>query len=708
MRLFAIFFLVAGAHAVSYSSFAPRGPFSKIIKMLNNLQVELQGEYDNEKKIFDKWLCWAQKLQGQAQEIVSNTNDEIVELQSSTKSAAAEQARLQQEAAEHQIDAERAHNAITNAKTLREKENEKFIEEQSDLTECVSQTRDALDALAKVGANGAANAGIGELGYETTGFLQANSGIAAKLKSLNIKSKHLDADQQDALNSFLQGKTSNASIEQVAGMLRSIEDSCSDNLSAIQKAEKDRQQSYVEVFESNSKLLAASTESANTKTSRAAAKLQASVDAANSRQEAEERTRQAQLQLQTLERDIPARKATQEQRAHAIQDEIAAIQQATAALAEAREYVSLLEVSSKTRDEKKDAARAEGAAVLAKVSEKDSNVAMIALQLKNKNTTFDRVITLIKDMIQMVEKDQANAKSHFEYCEKSSSELAAQQDKLENQGKVLEATIEKEKATQEQLGEQLRDEQDQIRNNGIAAKDAAEQRKNENEEFNQSETDGTKTLDLLQRAIEVLQAYYSGVSGAGEATAGSVSTATGGFGFIQLHEATTSTFTIPPSDLTEGGGAHVQGRPSINGEEPIGSPNKQWGGSKKGRQVVTLLQSAINDQKAEMQAARDAEEEAVAEYTAVTSRLEESTNAAQTAITEINMQLSRSQQSMVKAEKDQVNHGKDSEINRAARLVNDKECTDLLQTYMQRSAVRKQEVEAMNAVMAVLRNYSEK
>merc|ERR550537_839387 len=35
---------------------------------------------------------------------------------------------------------------------------------------------------------------------------------------------------------------------------------------------------------------------------------------------------QAQLQLQTLEREIPARKNLQEQRAHAIQDEIRAIQ----------------------------------------------------------------------------------------------------------------------------------------------------------------------------------------------------------------------------------------------------------------------------------------------------------------------------------------------------------------------------------------------
>merc|ERR1719183_1725066 len=149
-------------------------------------------------------------------------------------------------------------------------------------------------------------------------------------------------------------------------MLRSIEDNCSDNLRGVQKAEQDRQQSYLDVFESNSKLLAASTESANTKTSRAAAKLQASVDAANSRQEMEEKTRQAQLQLQTLERDIPARKAVQEQRSHAIQDEIRAIQEATAALAEAREYVSFLELSAKTKDEKKDAAREEGVKMLAK------------------------------------------------------------------------------------------------------------------------------------------------------------------------------------------------------------------------------------------------------------------------------------------------------------------------------------------------------
>jgi len=338
---------------------------------------------------------------------------------------------------------------------------------------------------------------------------------------------------------------------------------------------------------------------------------------------------------------------------------------------------------------------------------------MIAMQLKTEGTTFDRVIRLISDMMANVERDQQAAQAKFEWCEKSTEDLASQKDKLENDGKVLEASIEKEKATQEQLGESLRAEQDQIRNNGIAAKDAADQHTNENADFNRAEMDGTKTLDLLQRAIEVLQAYYSSVSGAGEGTAGSASTATGGYGFIQLHAKTsqpdpyTNFAVTPTADLTNNDLGNLAGAASANGIEPMGSPNKAWGGSKKGRQAVAMLQQAMNDQKADMQAARDTESESVAEYTAMTNRLEASTQAAQESITEINMQLARSQQSMVSAEKNEVAHGKDSEINRAARLVNDKECTDLLQTYMQRSAIRKQEVEAMNAVMQVLRNYQD-
>lgn len=706
MRLFAFFFLVAGAHAVQ--TFAPRGPFSKIIKMLNNLQVELQSEYDTEKKIFDKWLCWAQNLQGESKQIAGTTAESIAGLQGDANADAAEQSRLQQEQAEHQVDANRAHNAILNAKSLREKENEKFIQEQKDLQECVAQTRDALKALAKVGAVGAASGGIGELGYETTGFLQANTAIADKLKVLNIKNKNLEPDQLDALNSFLQGKTSNASLEQVAGMLRSIEDTCSDDLGEVQKAEKDRQQSYLAVFESNSKLLEASTESANTKSSRAAKKLQSSVDASNTLQEMEEKQRQNQLTMQTLEREIPARKTMQDHRSTAIRDEISAIQQATAVLAEARS-LSFMEVSSKTKSEKKEAVRQEGVQQLEKLSEQDADVAMIALQLSNKATTFEKVISLIRDMLKNVSKDQEDAQAQYEYCEKSTAELAAAQEKLSNQGKVHEATTEREKSQQEQVSEELRNEQDQIRNNGIAAKDAGAQRQAENEEFQKAAGEATKTADLLQRAIEVLETYYSGRSGAGEGTAGSVSTATGGYALIQEHSEESQPYFSPIAtpDLTDDGTQAINGGPSINGEEPIGNPNKQWGGSKKGRQAVTLLQQAIHEQKADMQAARDAETEAVEEYTVLMQRLEASTQAAQGAIIELNMQLARSQAAMVKAEKDAYTNGKDTEVNRAARLVNDKECTDVLQTYMQRTAVREQELSAMNSVLAVLRSYNE-
>lgn len=719
MRLLAFSLLLAGAHG--FRAAAPRGPFTKIVNLLNHLTVELQSEHDNEKKIFDKWLCWAQKLQGKCENIVADADQQINELQAKVAKDEAQKGALLQEVAEHQIDAERAQAAIENAKSLREQENAKFMVEQSEHSDCVNKCQEALQALAKVGTNGAANVGIGELGYETGAFLQAHTEIANKLKSLKIKERNLSPDQIDALDSFLQGKTSNASLEQVAGMLRSIEDQCATSLSAARNEEEARQTSYVQVFEANSKLLAASTESANTKNSRAANKLQSATDTANTLAEIEEEQRQAQLQIQMLQKDIPTRKTLQEKRNEAIKDEIRAIQEAINFLGEARSIsVSFLEVSSKIRDEKKEAARKEAADKLSEISKQDSNVAMIALQVKSGGTAFDKVIKMVDDMISNIEKDQKEAKAHFEYCEQSTADLAAAQDKLANDGKVLEATIEKEKAIQEDLGAQLRAEQDQIRNNGIAAKDASEQRQAENAEFKAQEDAALKQRDLLNRAIEVLEAYYSTVQGAGEGAEGSVSTATGGFSFVQISEHANplgsaygpygpsdttyaSTLAPLPSDMT----ISIAGGPSNMGEdEPRGIANKQWAGSKKGRSAVSLLQDAINENEKESQARRNDENECQAEYQALQQRLDESTEAAREAICEINLQLARSQQDMVKAETDQGMWKRDTEINRATRLVNDKECTDLLQTYMQRSAVRKQEVEALNSVRAVLRNYN--
>lgn len=716
MRLFAISLLLAGAHAVQTGVNAPRGPFSKIIKLLDNLMVEIQAQYDTEKKLGDDWICWAQKLQGQKEEVAANADANLMDMQSRIDSAAASYGQLSGEVAEATADAEKYQATIENAKTLRAKENEKHTDEVGKLADCVQQSREASQALAKVGATGAAVGGIGELGYDTGSFLQAHTEIQEKLKHLNIKDKNLDPDQLDALNSFLQGKTSSASLEQVAGMLRAIEEQCTKDLDYENKVERERQTSYLHLYESNTALLAAATESANTKTSRQAAELQKRVNAQNEMQDLQNIGRDARKVLQQLEHDIPTKKSMFEQRQTDMMAEKAAIAEAVRALTDARSYVSLLEVSSKTKDEKKEAIRKEGVEQLSKIADKDPNVAMIALQLQSKSFSFSKIIQLVAEMIANVEKDEANARAKFDFCEKSTVDLKNQADRLSDQGQSMESQIEIERANQEAIQGQINDEDDQMANNKAAIESAGKQRASEVDEYKKAQADGQKTNDLLNRAIQVLRAYYSGQNGAGEGVAGAVSTATGGWAFIQMHsEVPTNYDPYPPADTDEAfstsalSNLHgVQGRASNMGDEPTGVPNTQWGGTKQGQAAITMLQEAINDSKAEMDARAAAEAECQAEFDGLCARLQESSDTCRDTKIELNMALSESQQRMTSNEQGLKMHRKDTELNRAARLVNDKECKVLLETYLQRSQVRQMEINSMNSVKVVLENYQNK
>lgn len=729
MRFFTISALIVAAHALQLHATAPsKGPFRKIINLLNNLRTEIQTEAAAEKKIFDHWLCWAQNLQGSSQQISDDSSDKIAQAQATRESAAADQARLQQEAAEHNIDAERAHSSIEQAKSLREHENAQFVKDQDNLQACIKQSRAALDALAKAGTSGAASTGIGELGYETTGFLQANTEMVKELKHLATQSKALDDDQQDALTSFLEGKTSGANAEQVAGMLRSIEDNCMRDMDAVTEQENARQTSYHATYDSNSKLLAASTEAANTKTARAADKLQESVDAANQVAELEISLKAAQQRLAMLNAEIPLRKKQATQRQTDMNAEVAAINEAMNALYDADS--SFLQVSVRTHAHERAGEttelRKEAMTALKKAVDKDPRVAMIALQLNSKAVSFERVIKLINDMTTQVERDQKAADDHYAYCEKRTQELKEEKEKLANHGQVLQATIDREVATQESLSNEENEQNDQLRENGKARSDATENRNNDAESYRTAQAESDKTIELLSRAIEVLAAYYDGQSGAGEGTQGSVSMATGGFGFIQLggviddiDGAAVSTGTAS-TDGSAASGRPVQvfttaapnmytalGGPSVLGVEPDGISNKSWGGSKKGRMAVKMLQEAKDDAAQAQSQAQTNEQESAAEYNALMTRLEESDQACKVALIEIRNQQARSQEKMVMAEQNQAVHAKDLEMNRAARLLNDKECADLLNTHVARTAVRKQEIEAMNSAIAVLRNYQD-
>merc|ERR1719453_1397181 len=124
-------------------------PMRRIITMLQDMQKEVEREGEAEKEIWDKALCACEGGEAELDKNIVDSQASLEQWTAKTESGKAEEAQLTAEVADHKTSVAQAKSDLSEATTLREKEQKQFVAEEKDTKTNLAGLSKAIPAIEK-------------------------------------------------------------------------------------------------------------------------------------------------------------------------------------------------------------------------------------------------------------------------------------------------------------------------------------------------------------------------------------------------------------------------------------------------------------------------------------------------------------------------------------------------------------------------------
>jgi hypothetical protein len=216
---------------------------SKVVDFLEKLLTKSQAEGEAEDKIYAKFKCYCDDNTKEKTSEISKLTESISKLGSELEGLQAGNGELSTQCAKLKTDI--ADNAASQAqaKEIRSKAAKNFKEESADLEKAIGQMAEAIEILAKVGADQTKGSGSDHekfmAGYKkSASFLGVDADVRQALASAAAL---LPEKQRSTVDAFLQAPFTGSYTSQsagVMGILMTMRDTFDSNLKAAKEAEE--------------------------------------------------------------------------------------------------------------------------------------------------------------------------------------------------------------------------------------------------------------------------------------------------------------------------------------------------------------------------------------------------------------------------------------------------------------------------------------
>lgn len=248
MHLFAVFSIFA----LSTASVVEKDrTITKVVKLLQEMLEKSQKEGDEERVIYAKFKCYCDTSEAEKKASIKEMTEkidllesQIAEIQGDTGGLSSECADLKTKMAENKA-------ARDDATSVRKKEKKAFLDEEADLKEAIKDMKEAIEVLAKVGADQTKSDGAADNKKFMAGFKGSLLQTQAEA-ALQKVSSYMSPQQHGAAAAFLQAPftgTYTSQSAQVMGMIKSMRDTFIKNLADARATEKAAQESYDKFME---------------------------------------------------------------------------------------------------------------------------------------------------------------------------------------------------------------------------------------------------------------------------------------------------------------------------------------------------------------------------------------------------------------------------------------------------------------------------
>jgi len=684
---------VANAVRLSTTESAQANPMRKVVTALQNMEKEIGAEGEKEEKLYNKFVCWAEKMEKEGSEGNAAKAAAAEAAAQKSKEAAAQHAQLLTELEDHKNDREEAKQAIADASALRAKEKAAYDQE-------VGDDQKDLDGLAR--AIKAISSGMS--------LIQAN--VAAPLRS--IVQRRAGEFDRETLMAFLEEKNPygayQSSSGEIVGILKTMKDQMEKDLGGIVATEKEAVKSFNALMAAKEKEIAGATAAIESKTQRAGELAVEKVEAKNDAENMGKEAATMATMLADLENSKKEKEAEFNDRQAVRADELKAINDAISILNDddaleifkstlptpkAPTQPAFLQMSSV-----ENARQRALQFVQVKSTSKINHVqlALLMNMLKSKKVSFDKVLQMIDDMVVILGEEQSADEKQLDTCTVELDSAADERKELARATTRTTNKLEKYAASIDALKAELKELASSLVNLDQSVATATEQRKAENEEFKSTKIQNGAAVQLIEKAKNRLNKFYNPA----------LYKAPKKRELTEEERIQQSLGVAPdqpqgPVEMIPGTNipALVQQSPSFDGQ-PETASGAYGGKAQKSNAVIALLDKMVSEIKTDMTKADSEEKNSQKEYEEFMgdSKAARKENVATT--TEKDGCLSKTLEAQSNAEDKKAGLEKETAANAKLDADLHTKCDFLIKNFDVRKEARTAEVEGLKNAKAIL------
>jgi len=485
--------------SVSGGSHLTVNPIRRVVTMLQMMQKKVEAEGKKEEELYDKFMCYCKNGAGALSASIEAAKSKNEQLMASIEETSSKLKQTKADLKGAQESRAAAKEAVAKATAIREKEAAAFAKESADFKTNIAAMKKATAAISK-GMGGA--------------FLQTRAASVVKELSITMDISSIDRDMVTAFLTQGQGSASGyaPASGQIVGILKQMTDTMESDLAEITATEE-------KAIKDFSGLMAAKTKEINSLTKEIETKIaqvgELGVQLVTEKEDLDDTSKQLvedEKFLKDLEKNCKTKEEEWATRCKIRAEEILAIADTIKILNDddALELFkktlpspSLLQLATTNQALKSQALET------LKQGKGDFRLNLIALALKGKKVSFDKVLTMIDEMVTLLKSEQVADDDKKEYCEKMIDETEDKVKELELSVSDLEKAIADAKESIASLAEEIEALEDGIKQLDKDVAEATEQRKEEHADSVETLTNDNAAKELIGIAKNRMNKFYN-------------------------------------------------------------------------------------------------------------------------------------------------------------------------------------------------------
>lgn len=481
-------------------------PIRRVVTMLQTMQKKVEAEAKKAEELYEKFMCYCTTTEGQLSAAIEDAETRIPQLESSIKETTEMHAKLGQELTQHKADRADAEDEIAQAMAIREKENKEFMAESGTAQANIDALGKAIPAIEK---------GLGG------SFLQSSE--AAQLRRLSL-TQELSVADRDALSAFLSSSSSDEDSSpgsaEILGMLKQMKEEMEKDLAEVSGTENTAKMDHESLVAAKKSEIAAHTAAIEEKLAREG---EAAIEIATMKHDLEDTKEDLaadtkfiadiKKQCEAKTKEMEAQRKSRKGELIAIADTIKMLNSDDAlelfkkAIPSASAFLQVEVTSGELRARAMQMLRESRGKHRSQAQSVQLDLVLLAMH--GKKAGFEKVITLIDEMVALLGKEQVEDDNKKSYCE---SEL----DKAEDQKKIHEhdvsdigKAIDESNSLLKALGEEMDTLKTSIQDLDVSVQKATNQRKEEHEEFTVALAANNAAKQLIGMAKKRMEKFYN-------------------------------------------------------------------------------------------------------------------------------------------------------------------------------------------------------